>query len=232
MDGAEIRELEPKTVWRRVHRPEEYAADAAKFVAGELHVPFLVVRPFVPLARALLSKWEDAAVETTALYETPEGGRVLRTFFEITDYSGAAVYNFLEKLLKSLGVGADLAGKYGDTDFAWVLLGGVLDDYARRARVCRKTACALIDFRFPLSDYHTATTWYPDRVEIANLRTGRVETLEIRPGEIKRIVDFTINFENNPLCARPAAVAPGSPEYCEFERLAGIYDEILSAKKF
>jgi len=218
--------IEPDKVWRRIHRPEYYAPDAAKFLAKEIGIPFIIVKPFIPLARSVLCRWEDAAVETTALYLLPDGDRVLQTFFKITDYSNAAVYAMLEKILKRLGIGARLSEQYGDMDFAWVLLGGVLEEYATSAGVCRRTTRRLNDFRYPLSDYFTATTWYPDRVEITNLDTGAVNSLDIPSRDIRKIIDWSVKFEES-IC-RTDILEPGTAYFDEYLRLTDIYDSIHS----
>lgn len=218
-------ESEPTRVWRRIHRPEDYAADAARFVAREIRLPFIFIKPFVPIARRILAGWEDAAVETTALYETPGGKRTLRTFFQITDYSNDAIYGMIEKILKRMGVGAGFS-RNDETDFAWVLLGGVLSDYAESAGICRRTARRLNDFRFPLSDYFTATTWEPECVEIANLRTGRVETMCVPACDIDKIVDWAVCFEERISGCKSQNIEPGTAGYEEFMCLDAKYHEM------
>lgn len=221
---------EPSKVWRRIHRPEEYAADAAKFIASEIKLPSFIMSPFIPLAARLLKSWDDAAVETTAVYELEDSTKVMRTFFSITDYSNDAFYGLAEKILKKLGVGADLSSKYGETDFAWVLLGGVLNEYANYAGISPATAEKLIAFRMPLSDYFTATTWYPDRVEIANLTSGRVESMEVPPSDIEKIVSWTISFENKLCGAKSIRLAPGNPTYDEYLELENTYSRHMKCK--
>lgn len=218
----------PIKVWRRIHRPEEYAADAAKFIASELKLPNFLMAPFIPLAARFLKSWEDAAVETTAIYEMSDSTRIMRTFFHITDYSNAAFYSLAEKILKKLGVGADLSTKYGDTDFAWILLGGVLNEYASYAGISPATSEKLIAFRMPLSDYFTATTWFPDRVEIANMTSGRVESMKVPPSDINKIVDWTISFEKKLCGAKSVHIQPGSPLYDEYLLLEKTYGTINS----
>ncbi len=218
-------DFEPVRVWRRIHRPEDYAADAAKFVAREIHIPFIFLKPFVPIARKILAGWDDAAIETTALYETPEGKRTLRTFFLITDYSNDAVYGMIERILKRMGVGARLS-RNDETDFAWVLLGGVLTDYAESAGVCKRTTRRLNEFRLPLSDYFTATTWETEYVEITNLRTGRVERMYIPARDICTIINWSVNFEEQISCCKSKTIEKGTTEYHEFLKLNAKYHEM------
>jgi len=128
-------------VWRRTHRPEEYASDALSWLATEAGLPPTLALPLRPLAVAILSKWEPAAEETSALLSS-EKGRAFRTFFSITNYSDKAVYSLMEKILRILGIGANKIKSNQDTEFAWVLLGGVLSDYACRAGVSRNNTLA------------------------------------------------------------------------------------------
>lgn len=210
-------------VWRRAHRPEVYAADAARWMAGETGVPYFALSLFVPLVRTMLSSWEPAADEVSALSESADGTRLLRTFFRITNYSNRAVYGMMEKILKKIGVGKSAMEKRPGTDFAWVLLGGVLNEYGAKAGLCEGSICELLEFRLRNSDYFTATTWYADRVEIANLGTRRVESLELPPGEISKVIDWSVDYHERRRGRGTKRLAPEHPEFNEYLELEVLY---------
>jgi hypothetical protein len=212
-----------EAVWKRIHSPEEYASDAAKWMAGEMGLPFIVVSPFVPLIKSIFSRWEPAAEEYSALVHDAGGAPIFRTFFKITNYSNHAVYEMMEGVLKRIGVGRSSLKKKPEIDFKWVLLGGVLGEYGVKAGLCEDSICKLLDFRLRNSDYFTATTWFAERVEIANLISESVESLELPPNEIKRVVDWSINFHKTCCGRSTTAVTSGCADYRRYMDLDGIY---------
>lgn len=229
LDIEEQSGTQKRRVWRRVHRPEEYAADIAKYLATELKIPYTVMAPFVPLARGVLKRWEDAAVEYTEYISCDQGFVSLRTIFLIHNFSNSAFYGLAERLLCRLGVGRSSGLQCEDTDIAWVLLGGVLNDYAGKAGVSRASTRALLEFRLRNSDYRTATTWYRGRVEIANLATGRVETLELPECDIRRIVAFAIDYHKKKTGGQYMQLNDETHDTLEFQSLMERYREISRA---
>jgi hypothetical protein len=213
-------------VWKRVHRPEEYAADAARWMAGETGAPYFALSLFVPLVRAVLSSWEPAADEFSILSEDGDGALSLRTFFRITNYTDRAVYGMLENVLKKIGVGKSAMRKQPEVDFAWLLLGGVLNEYGAKAGLCEGSICGLLEFRLRNSDYLTATTWYSDRVEIANLKTGRVETLELPPEEIRKVIDWSVDQHEGRGGQGTKRLSAECPEFSEYIELEALYKKI------
>lgn len=221
---SEIRE---QTVWRRTHRPEEYLPDVISYIAGEIGVNRRVLMPLAPVAGGILRRWDDAATEFTEYIFHHDGRRVMRTYFLIRNYSNSAVYAMIEKTLKIIGVGKSVkSGASNGTDFAWVLLGGVLNDYAARAGVSRASTERLLDFRLRNSDYNTVTTWYPECVEIANLVTGRVESLELPSADINRIVDWALEYHQSKFRRHYRRVAPDAEAWPEFLPLRERYEHI------
>jgi hypothetical protein len=213
-------------VWKKTHRPEEYASDALSWLASESGLPRSLTLPFRPIATAMLSKWEPAADEISALLSS-DNGRVFRTFFSITNYSNKAVYSLMEKMLRMLGIGTKKIESDQDIEFAWILLGGVLADYARRAGVSPETTDVLLDFRLSNSDYLTATTWFHDRVTITNLRTGRNDSLEIPAKDIDLIVDYSImRHDCGP--ANAASGIPGSTAHSEYLEMSSLLSDALA----
>jgi hypothetical protein len=215
-----------RRMWRRVHRPEEYAADMAKFVAVELKLPPAIMIPFVPVARAMMRRWENAGVEYTEHTEFEDGTQKLRTVFLIHNYSNSRIYNLLERCLKMLGVAKRDGLECADVDYSWRLLGGILMDFASRAGVTKQTTQSLLEFRLCNSDYETATTWRTGEVEIANLRTGRVETLELPPPDVEKIVRWAVGFHKSKRGRAYCEISTESPEFQEFEKLRRRCDEI------
>lgn len=185
-----------RRLWHRVHRPEDYVGDVLKYIAGETGVPAGLLMAAGPIARRMVSSWPAAAMETTEYDVFACGRRRLRTVFRISNYSSRAVFQMAEKALRAMGIGAG-AGKGDETEFAWVLLGGVLNDYAERAGLRKETTARLLEFRLRNSDYFTMTTWFPECVEIANLDTGRVEYLALPEDDIGRVVDYAVNYLTN-----------------------------------
>ncbi len=216
-------------VWKKTHWPEEYASDALSWLASEAGLPRALALPLRPLAAAILSKWEPAAEETSALLSF-ENGRAFRTFFSITNYSDKAVYSLMEKMLRILGIGANRIKSNQDAEFAWVLLGGILSDYACRAGVSRETTRSLLDFRLRNSDYLTATTWFHDHVTITNLKTGRNESLYIPSKDISLIVDFSI-MQHECGVATAASDIPDSKAYSEYIELRALLSDALAKNK-
>ncbi|MFH1538626.1 MAG: hypothetical protein ABIH66_06685 [bacterium] len=212
-----------RQLWRRVHRPEEYLRDIAKETAKQWGVPFPLFAPFIPPMRRMLKSWEPAAVETTEYSESGDGSRTLRTVFDITNYSNRRVYALVGALQRFFT--RKSSEKVRRAGFEWDILGGVLTDYARRAGLRRDTAVKLLDFRLENSDYLTLTTWYNDRVEIANLKTGRVEELELPPGEIAKVVDWSVRFQRSLCGGKTRALAPGCPEWREYLNILGDYEK-------
>ena len=221
--------LQPERVWRRVHRPEEYAGAAARWLAAEIGVPRQVLAPFVPLVKSALSRWEPAAEEVSVLVTDPDGGRVFRTFFSITSYSSHAVYGMAERVLRRLGAGRSRLERDPDTEFAWILIGGVLNDYAGRAGLCEDSTCRLLEFRLRNSDYLTATTWFGNCVEIANLETGRVERLELPELEIRKVVDWSVGYHERRAQRTTRRLEPGKPGYEDYLELAAAYRRVVPA---
>ena len=226
--SSEIRE---RTAWKRTHRPEEYLPDVITYIAGEIRVPRKALMPLAPVARGILRRWEDAAREFTEYTFLEDGARIMRTIFLIHNYSNSAVYAMIEKVLKVIGVGggAAAAPSESDTDFAWVLLGGVLNDYAARAGVSRESTQALLNFRLRNSDYRTVTTWYPDCVEIANLETGGVESLPLPPQDIDHIVDWGMEYHTTKYKRHYTRVGESGACADEFNALMERYREITGA---
>lgn len=222
---SEIRE---KTVWKRTHRPEEYLPDVITYIAGEIGVNRRLLMPLSPVAGGILRRWDDAAQEFTEYTFHRDGRRIMRTFFLIRNYSNSAVYGMIEKVLKIIGVGksSGMGKNGGDTDFAWVLLGGVLNDYADRAGVSRASTALLLDFRLRNSDYNTVTTWYPDRVEIANLATGRVESLQLPAADINHIVEWGLEYHQTKYRRHYKRVDPDGALWPEFLPLRTRYEQI------
>jgi hypothetical protein len=220
-----------QTVWRRTHRPEEYLADVISYIAGEIGVNRHLLMPLAPVARTILRRWDDAAHEFTEYTFFEDGKRIMRTFFLIHNYSNSVVYAMIEKVLKLIGVGksGQMRSKNSDTDFAWVLLGGVLNDYADRAGVSQASTKALLDFRLRNSDYNTTTTWYPDSVEIANLVSGRVETLAMPVKDINRIVDWGLEYHQSKCHRHYVRVEPDTDPWQDFSPLKERYLQVTEA---
>ena len=218
-----------RQVWRRVHRPEEYAADVAKFLATELKIPYAIMSPFVPIARRVLHRWEDAAVEYTEYISCEQGFVSFRTIFLIHNFSNSAIYGLAERILCRLGVGRSSNLQCSDTDFAWVLLGGVLNDFAGKAGVSRASTNDLLEFRLRNSDYRTVTTWFRDRVEIANLTTGCVETLALPERDILRVVAFALDFHKKKSRGAYMRLSDETAECVEFRSLMERYQKITGA---
>lgn len=213
-------------VWRRVHRPEEYVFDVSKFIAREIKIPHALVLPALPIASALLRKWDDAAVEHTQYVVDAEGNRILRTFFKIHNYSNSSVYTLLEDLLQRMGVGRRMRNREPEVDFMWLVLGGVLTDYATCACVSEKSLKTLLDFRLKNSDYLTATTWFHSRVEIANLESGKVDILELPAKDIECIVSWAVDYQMKCCGKKSCEIASGHPECVEFDGLMRKYHEV------
>ena len=218
-----------RAAWRRSHRPEEYIPDVIHYIAREIKMPRALLMPLTPVARGILRRWEDAAQEFTEYIYYEHGRRVMRTVFMIHNYSNSVVYTMMEKALKIIGVGKSSSLQQDDVDFAWVLLGGVLNDYASRAGVTRATIDALLAFRLRNSDYHTVTTWYPDCVEIANLLSGHVETLALPEKDIRRIVDWALEYHRTKCRRHYKRVQPGTDDREEFDALMKRYEQITRA---
>ena len=199
-----------------------------RYFARDLKLPQALLMPLSPVARGILKRWEDAAVEYTECVEHEFGGRVLRTIFLIHNYSNSAIYSMAERLLKRIGVGKSAMQGDDDVDFAWVLLGGVLNDFADQAGVSRAATDELLEFRLRNSDYRTVTTWFEDRVEIANLKTGRVENLSLPPGDIDRIVDFALEFHNKKCAVRYEMTDDESADFVEFKSLMERYGQLVN----
>ncbi|MEW5945171.1 MAG: hypothetical protein AB1742_03135 [bacterium] len=212
-------------MWRRVHRPEEYVDELSRHLAADVRVPYSLIKPLVPAVRRMVSRWEHAAVETTEYFECEKRGRLLRTVFLITDYSDHLVYGVLDKLHRGL-----LAGRVrklrGNEDFQWDLLGGVLVDFGRRAGIGNGTIGELLNFRHANSDFHTMTTWFMDRVEIANFRTGKIESLHLPEKEITRIVDYSVGFQREICGKKSRVVLPEEPAWDEFYALMADYEKM------
>ncbi len=225
MPSAASSPIAARSVWRHIHRPEDYASDAGAFVMRELRLPLFLMKPFVPLVQGMVRKWPPAAVETTAFTLFADGSRLLRTYFEITRYDSNGIYVIIERTLKKMGVGAGFLRKYEGIEFVWVLLGGILLDYGKYAGIDDSTARTLVDFRMPLSDYFMAVTWYVDRVEITNMNTGRTDCLSLPPREIAKIVDWASSYQNHNT-PRSAPLPGDARELEHFVSLERIYEEI------
>lgn len=217
-----------RRIWRCVHRPETFAADVAKYIASEMKLPGVLMAPFVPMAKAMLRGWEDAAVEYTEYAEYVDGSRTLRSIFLIHNYSNSRVYNLIERCLKLMGVGKCDTLECEEVDFAWRLLGGVLSDYASRAGVTGPTTDRLLDFRLRNSDYETVTTWRASSVEIANLNTGRIESLELPARDIEKIVDWAVNWHRRKKTAGYCELKSGSESYIIFDSLMKKYEGVVA----
>ncbi len=222
-----IEDTATKRAWYRCHRPEEYAADAAKWLAGEIRVPYLFVSPFVPLVKSMLGNWEPAAEEFTVYYSLPGGTQKLRTFFNITNYSNNKIYGTMESILRRLGVGAEKLKRNPEVDFAWVLLGGVLGDYACRAGISSDSIRKLLDFRLVNSDYLTATTWHTEHVEIVNLATAKVDTLSLPADDIRKVVDWSVRYHENACGTCSMELSESCEQYEELNRLSVKYRDIV-----
>lgn len=225
-----------RRVWRRTHRPEEYLRDIAKEIARQWGIPFPLFAPFIPPIRALLKTWEPAAAETTEYAESVDGAAILRTLFDITNYSNHRVYGLaaaLQRFFSRVDSSNGHSPKVKREGFEWDILGGVLTDYARKAGLNRDSTEKLLAFRLGNSDYLTLTTWRADRVEIANLKTGRVEELELPPCEIEKVVKWSVRFHCRTSVAsgrgggRP--LAPQDPEWREYNKMLDEYERIRLA---
>ncbi len=177
-----------KVTFTRVHRPEQYTVDLLKYVATEVKVsPGLMVR-FAPMANAMLRRWEDAATEYSTF--TLKNGKPVSvsTYYNITDYSSNKLFGLFSKLLTLMGVGKQLAAD--DIDIAFVLLGGVLNAYGSAAGLDNKAIKRLDGFRLKNSDFLTNTRFGDGVVTITNLKTKKVDVLDLPDEDVKKIVKY------------------------------------------
>lgn len=177
-----------KVTFTRVHRPEQYTVDLLKYVAVEVKVnPNLMVR-FAPMANAMLRRWEDAATEYSTF--TLKNGKPVSvsTYYNITDYSSNKLFGLFSKLLTLMGVGKQLAAD--DIDIAFVLLGGVLNAYGTAAGLEHKAIKRLDAFRLKNSDFLTNTRFGDGVVTIINLKTKKVDVLDLPDADVLKIVKY------------------------------------------
>jgi hypothetical protein len=216
-------------LWRRVHRPEEYTEDLVRYIARDLGLPPALLMPVAPVGRRIAAGLPAAAVETTQFDVFACGRRRLRTVFQIANYSDRSVYQLVERMLKTVGIGRNMKAD-PDIDFTWLLLGGVLNDYAGRAHLHRDATDKLLAFRLRNSDYFTMTTWFPNCVEIANLTTGRVERIELPPEEIAKVVNYSVGVLKNIAGVKSRSLRPESPEMCEFHGFLETYENLCAKR--
>lgn len=226
-DGSRVDDTGAGEIWRRVHRPEDYLADISREVARQWGVPYPLFVPFLPPMRSLLKTWEPAAIETTQYIAREDGTRLMRTLFDITNYSNHRIYGLAETAQRFFSRNGARVKREG---FEWELLGGILNEYAGKAHLRKETTEKLLEFRLRNSDYYTMTLWSTDTVEIANLKTGRVESLELPPGEIAKVVDWSVDFQQRFHRRKKCEMAPGCQEIALFEKAMEKYREIKAGK--
>ena len=221
----ELTACQTHLLWHYLHHPEEYTADFLRCLAAELHLSPAIFNLMTPLINRILHKWEHAAVETTEYKVHSDGTRLLRTIFTITQYPSYRILAFMEKVLRALGAGRSIKTP-STKEFGWLLIGGILTDYARRAGVKPSTTQQLLEFRLRNSDHYTLTSWYPDYVEIANLKTAEAERLYLEESEIAKIIDYAVHYQTKIRCKRTRCLSPDCSEWENFYRAIQKYESM------